>query len=188
MSDFTIPDIPTTATSPAADDYLELGGSANGSRKILASDMGGYALSLVSLPTTGYGVGTVYTLTNTAAAVVFGTTSPAITLAEAGTYLLFAHVQLAAAGATVVAETATLKLRRTNNTAADVSSSSILLGLPASTTLTHTLGVFALPPVLYTTTNTDDSVTVFANVSAALSVGTITAVAAGTSLVAVRIK
>jgi hypothetical protein len=186
--EFTIPEIPTTATTPAADDYLELGGNANGSRKILGSSLGAYVQTLVRTPGAAYGAGTAYTLTNTAAALVFGTTSPNLTLTESGTYLVFGHVQLAAAGATVVAETATLKLRRTNNTAADVSSSSILLDLPVSTTLTHTLGVFALPPVVYVTTNADDVLSIFANVSAALGAGTITAIATGTSLVAVRIK
>lgn len=186
--DFTIEQIPTTATSPDADDYFEIGGSANGSRKILGSSLASYVRSVNSLPTTGYGVGSVYSLTNVAAAVTFGTTSPAITLAEAGTYLLFGHVQLAAAGATIAAETATLKLRRTNNTAADLPSSSVLVDPPVMTTLTHTLGIYALPPVVYTTTNTDDIVTLFANVSAALSAGTINAVATGTSLVALRIR
>jgi hypothetical protein len=188
MADYTIPNIPATATTPASDDYIELGGSSYGSRKILGSSLGAYAKSLASVPTTIRGVGTAYSLTNTAAAIVFGTTSPAIVLAEAGTYLLFGQIQLTATGATVVAETATLKLRRTNNTAVDIPGALILLDLPVSTTLTHTLGIFCIPPVVYTTTNTDDAVTLFANVSAALGAGTVDATAAGTSIVAVRIK
>lgn len=38
VQEYKITDIPTTATSPASDDYLEFGGSTNGSRRILAED------------------------------------------------------------------------------------------------------------------------------------------------------
>jgi hypothetical protein len=140
-----------------------------------------------SYTNTAYGAGTVYTLTNTAAAVDFGTTDPAIVLAQAGTYLLFGQVHLAYAGATVVAETATLKVRRTNNTAADLSAV-VVIDLPVATTLTNSYGIVSIPPFVYTTTAVDDAVTLFANVSAGLGVGTITATAIGTSIVAYRIE
>ena len=133
-----------------------------------------------------YGVGTVYALTNTAAAIDFGTTDPVKVLDKAGTYLVFGQVHLTYTGATVVAETATIKVRRTNNTAADLSAV-VVLDLPVATTLTHTYGIFQIPPFLYTTAATDDSITLFANVSAALSVGTIDATAIGTSIVVVRL-
>jgi hypothetical protein len=57
-----------------------------------------------------------------------------------------------------------------------------------STTLTNSYGTVTIPPFVYTTTAVDDAVTIFANVSAALGAGTITATAIGTSLVAVRLK
>ena len=133
-----------------------------------------------------YAVGTVYALTNSAAALDFGTTDPAIVIANAGTYLIYGQVNLAYTGATVVAETATIKVRRTNNTAADLSAV-VVLDLPVSTTLTHTYGIFQIPPFVYTTSATDDAVTLFGNVSAALGAGTIDATAIGTSLVAVRL-
>jgi len=136
---------------------------------------------------TAYGVGTAYAFTNTAAAIDFGTTDPSITLAEAGTYVIYGQVQLAYNAATVVAETATVKVRRTNNTAADLSSV-VVIDLPVATTLTHSYGVVTIPPVVYTTTATDDVVTLFGNVSAGLGAGTIDATAVGTSIVAVRIK
>lgn len=135
---------------------------------------------------TAYGVGTVYSLTNTAAAVDLGTTDPAIVIDAAGTYLVMGQVNLTYTGATVVAETATLKVRRTNNTAADLSPV-VVLDLPVSTTLTHSYGVVQIPPFIYTTTATDDAITIFGNVSAALGAGTIDVTAIGTSLVAVRI-
>ena len=135
---------------------------------------------------TAYGVGTAYTLTDSAAAIDFGTTDPAIVLAEAGTYLIFGQVHLAYAAATVAAETATVKVRRTNNTAADLSDV-VVIDLPASTTLTHSYGVVPIPPFTYTTAAADDAVTLFANVSAALGAGTIDATGIGTAIVALRI-
>lgn len=131
------------------------------------------------------GAGTAYALTDTAAAINLGTTDPVVTLGAAGTYLLLATVQLEANGATVVAQTAALKLRRTNNTAADVTDSPVTIDLPVMTTLTHTLGTYVLPPVLYTTTNDDDALTIFANLSATLSAGTIDA--SDANIVAIRL-
>lgn len=140
----------------------------------------------INYPLTVYGVGTAYALTNTAAAIDFGTTDPTKVIDKAGTYLIFAQVQLTYTGATVVAETATIKVRRTNNTAADVSVV-VVLDLPVATTLTNTYGIFQIPPFTYTTALTNDSVSIFANVSAALGAGTIDATATGTSIVALKI-
>lgn len=136
--------------------------------------------------TSAYGAGTAYVLTNTAAAVDFGTTDPAIVIAAAGTYRICAQINLAYNGATVAAETATIKVRRTNNTAADVSVVPVL-DLPVATTLTHTYGIFAIPCFSYTTTNTDDALSIFANVSATLGAGSIDATAIGTAIVAQRV-
>lgn len=133
-----------------------------------------------------YGAGTAYALTNAAAKIDFGTTDPVLVINKVGTYIIMAQVNLAYNGATVVAETATIKVRRTNNTAADVSQV-VVLDLPASTILTETYGIFPLPPFIYTTTNIDDSLEIFGNVSAALGAGTIDATAIGTSLVAIRL-
>lgn len=132
---------------------------------------------------TAYGAGTAYALTDTAAAINLGTTDPVVVLNVAGTYRINAQVHLAYNGATVAAETATIKVRRTNNTAADLSAV-VVLDLPASTTLTHTYLIAPIPPFYVTTQNTDDSLTIFANVSADLSAGTIDVTAIGTSIVA----
>lgn len=132
------------------------------------------------------GAGTAYSLTATAAKIDFGTTDPVIVLDKVGTYLIFGQVQLTYTGATVVAQTATVKLRRTNNTAADVSSV-VVIDLPVSTTLTNTYGVVALPPILYTTAAATDSIEIFANLSATLGAGTIDATAEGTKIQAIRL-
>ena len=187
-----------TITAPATGATLTL---VEGGSLITA---GAYAITLtatattsLTLPTSGtlgiknqeiatYATGTAYALTDTAAAINVGTTDPVIVLNVAGTYLIFAQVNLAYTGATVVAETAALKVRRTNNTAADLSVV-VPIDLPVSTTLTNTYGIVQIPPFIYTTAATDDSVTIFGNVSAALSAGTIDATAIGTSIVAIRL-
>lgn len=135
---------------------------------------------------TAYGVGTAYSLTNTAAAIDFGTTDPAIVIDKVGTYIVYGQVNLALNGATITTETTTIKVRRTNNTAADISAV-IVLDLPVTTLLTNTYGIFQIPPFIYTTTNTNDAIALFANVSAGLGAGTIDSTAIGTSIVAVKL-
>jgi hypothetical protein len=53
------------------------------------------------------------------------------------------------------------------------------------TTLTYTFGVFDLPPVLYTTANVNDAITVFGDVSVVPTAGSLDAVAA--EIVAIRL-
>jgi hypothetical protein len=124
------------------------------------------------------GTGTVYTMTAAAAAIVFGTTSPAITLPEKGTWLIEAEVQYRYEGATfAAARTVTLKLRRTNNTAADIGddgTKTMLTGI--TTTITDAAMQVYIPPTPYTTTAEDDAVTLFSDVSVLPSAGTFTVV------------
>ncbi len=137
---------------------------ANGSRGVIVS---------------AYAAGTVYTLTNAAAAVVFGTTSPTITLATAGKYRIRAQVVVELVGATFAANQAlTIKLRRTNNTAGDLTNSTLVYTVPIVTTLTNTLAVITLPDVFYTTAGTSDVVTIFAGLAATPSAGSVTISAA----------
>lgn len=133
-----------------------------------------------------HGAGTAYTLTAVSAAVVLGTTSPAFTINKAGTYLITARANLQFNGATFAASrTVTLKLRRTNNTPADVANGTASLITGITTTQTSEFGVFILPQVLYTTANLDDALTIFADVSVVPTAGSLQAVAA--SIVAVRL-
>lgn len=135
---------------------------------------------------TVYAAGTAYSLTATPAALTFGTTSPSLTLDKAGTYLLLARVNVKYVAATfAAARTVTLKLRRTNNTAADLTNGTLVATTDIITTLTYTFGVFDLPRILYTTTNTDDAITIFGDVSAIPSAGSLDAIAA--EIVAVRL-
>lgn len=133
-----------------------------------------------------YAAGTAYSLTAVSAALNFGTTDPVLTIDKAGTYLLFARVVLDYVAATFAASRAvTLKLRRTNNTAADLTSGSTVVDTDIITTLSYTFGTFVLPPVVYTTTNFDDTITIFGDVAVAPTAGSLDAVAA--EIVAVRI-
>lgn len=132
-----------------------------------------------------YGAGTVYSLTGTQALIDLGTTDPTIVLGVAGTYLIMANLVLAAAGATVTTQTATAKLRRTNNTAADLTNGSLTIDLPVMTTLTHTVGSYVIGPVIYTTTNTDDVISMYAAASAVMGAGTMDV--ANANIVAVKL-
>jgi hypothetical protein len=116
--------------------------------------------------------GTAYTVTATSAKVTFGTTSPTITIDKAGTYWISTHVSIDFAGATFPAgRQLTVKLRRTNNTAADLTGSGSTFNIPVVNTVTHTMAVITLPPVLYTTANTDDLIEVWASVTVLPSAG-----------------
>jgi hypothetical protein len=131
------------------------------------------------------GSGTAYNLTNAAAAIVLGTTSPVLTITAPGTYLLLPKVMVEAAGATITNQTATFTLRRTNNTAADLPGSPITVDLPVMTTLTNTIGQFSPGALLYSTAHSDDSITIFGSLSAAAGAGNIAVSAA--NIVAVRL-
>ncbi len=135
-----------------------------------------YQLNGVALlnPLSVYAAGTVYTLTATSAGVDFGTTDPILTINAAGTYKIKGRVKVALNGATFAANrTLTVKLRRTNNTAADVASSSTTWIVPIVTTLTNTLAVIELPEVFYTTAVGTDTIQIFADISVLPSAGSI---------------
>lgn len=138
-------------------------------------------------PLSVYAAGTVYTLTATSAAVDFGTTDPIITVNAAGTYRIKARIKVALNAATFSANrTLTVKLRRTNNTAADVANSSTTWIVPITSAITNTLAVIELPEVLYTTALATDTIQLFADISVLPTAGSITIDEA--SIVAVRLS
>lgn len=143
-------------------------------------------LGLKKTPLTVYAAGTAYSLTATSAALVFGTTSPAKVIDAPGVYLLLARVRVDYNGATFAAvRTGTLKLRRTNNTAADLTNGSTSFKTDIITTLTYTLADIFLPPVIYTTTASDDAITIFGDISVVPTAGSLDCVEA--EIVAVRL-
>jgi hypothetical protein len=138
-------------------------------------------------PLSVYAAGTAYTLTATSAAVTFGTTSPIITITAAGTYAIRAQVRVALNGATFAANrTLTVKLRRTNNTPADVVNSGTPWLVAIMTTNSETMAVINLPEVLYTTANADDAIQIFGDISVLPSAGSISINQA--SIIAVRLS
>lgn len=172
-------------TNVAAIGEPNLGSANNPFGTIYANEV--IATTLVSDDVyAAYAAGTAYTLTATSAAVDFGTTDPSITITKAGTYLLLASATVQLVGATFGANQAvTIKARRTNNTAADVTNATASMGTGVRTTITEGLGVIQLPAVLYTTTAITDVVTLFGDVAATPSVGSIQVTAA--SIIAVRL-
>lgn len=133
-----------------------------------------------------YAVGTAYSLTATPAAITFGTTSPSITLNAAGTYLIMARVRMAYNGATfATVRTTTNKLRRTNNTAGDLTNGTVTASTQIITALTYAF-IDQSWPVLYTTTNANDVISLFGSVDVIPTAGSLDVVES--SIVAFRMQ
>lgn len=134
---------------------------------------------------TSYAAGTAYSLTASAALLNFGTTDPQIILDQKGTYLITGRCQLKYNAATFAANrTATVKMRRTNNTAADLTNGTVTATTRIITTITD-LFQDVTWSVIYTTTNTDDAIELQGLIDVVPTAGSLDAVAA--SLVALRI-
>ena len=120
-----------------------------------------------------YASGDAYTLTNTSTALDFGTTDPSLVLRQPGTYLLLARATLKYTGATFAANrTVTIKISRTNNTAADVTGATSGHITNIITTETYT-EVVIIPPVLYTTTNDNDTLVIKGDVTVVPTAGSL---------------
>ena len=116
--------------------------------------------------------GTTYNLTTTSAKVDFGTTDPTITLPSAGTYLIVTNVKLSYASLTTLGtSTSTLKVRRTNNTATDLASTTF--DTPVVTLLTGTAGDCDIRSFIYTTSTSGDVLEIWGNRGANISVGNV---------------
>lgn len=134
-----------------------------------ALGVGGDSLSV-------YAAGSAYQLTNTSALLNFGTTDPSLTITSAGVWLILSRARIDYTGATFAAvRTGALKLRRTNNTAADLTSATAGFLTDIITTLTYTLGSFTLPPIIYTTTNSNDVIELWGSISVVPSAGSLDA-------------
>jgi hypothetical protein len=122
-----------------------------------------------------YADGTAYTLTATPAKIDFGTTDPSITLTEAGTYLIYSRARIDYSAATLLGtQTVTTKLRRTNNTAADLTNSPAGFKTAIVTLFTGTAGILTGPMITYTTSNTNDVIELWGSISSTPTVGNIT--------------
>ena len=137
-------------------------------------------------PLAAYAEGTAYALTATPAQAVFGTTTPSLTVSSAGTWAIRYRAHVKYTGATFATnETATLKLRRTNNTAADLNNSPATAITNVVTTETGTLA-WVECEVIYTTANTDDVIELWGSVSDVPSAGSLDVVEANIIAIATK--
>lgn len=122
----------------------------------------------------GYGTGTVYSLTNSAAKVSFGTYSPEISIDRAGTYEIYAEGRIKYNAATfAAAQTATLYIYRANNAPMAIDRGTTTVQLRILTATTDSAGYFKTPPVIYTTLNSNDNIQLFGILSASTGAGTV---------------
>jgi hypothetical protein len=138
-----------------------------------------------------YGSGTAYNLTGSYAPVVFGTTSPSVTLpATAGpsTWLILGRVNYGMGdtqGGAVVGVIGT-KLSRTNNSPADLAQSTTESNFQGSASSADFEDmVVDLPPVVYTTQTSGDTIVMQAQV--VFSTSSMTIPANEASIIAIRI-
>lgn len=117
--------------------------------------------------------GTAYTLTTSFANVDFGTNDPILTIDSPGTYKLVFVIQTSLVSATTTTQSVSYKMRRTNNTAADIAGTTFGDPLPVATT-TSMLGPTITLTIDYTTVNSDDAITIQGALSGALGAGTAT--------------
>lgn len=135
---------------------------------------------------TAYSSGTAYTLTTSSAKVDFGTTDPQVTIPAAGTYLIYTNLKIEYAGLTTALNNCSFKLRRTNNTASDLTNATTTFNVPALTLATGTGGDVDIPVIIYTTANNNDVIELWGNRSGGLTLGSLNVGEA--SVVAVRIQ
>ena len=137
-------------------------------------------------PLSVHASGTAYQLTATPALLDFGTTDPSLTISKSGTYLVTARVKLGYNAATFAAvRTVTLKLRRTNNTAADLTNGTTTSATEIITALTYTFTDQSWA-VIYTTTNDNDIIQIFGDVGVLPTAGSLDAQEA--SIIATRLN
>lgn len=118
--------------------------------------------------------GAVYTMTATSALIDFGNIDPVITVSQSGTWKiqvgLYVHYNAATFSSN---QSINFKLRRTNNTASDIISTPAI-GLNIVSNFTGGDFFILLPPVWYTTTNANDIIQLWGNLTALPSAGSIT--------------
>lgn len=121
---------------------------------------GSQASAVTASRLSAYASGGSYDLDATPQILDFTTTDPELTINEAGTWMILARARVDYFFATYAADDNDfhLKLRRTNNTAADLSNGQANFKMRDVTTAYFTAGVVNLPPVFYTTTNVDDNI------------------------------
>jgi len=143
--------------------------------------------SVLNVTYSAYSAGTVYTVTATNALADFGTTDPSITIAAAGTYILSGFVKVDLNAATFASNRLfTARIRRTNNTAANIANSDSTFSTGTPTIVTQTMAIIPIKDVIYTTANANDVLEIWVDISVLPDAGTLTIEQA--SIVATRIS
>lgn len=174
---FLVTGVPTGTTVNLK--YLNFVGNTNSGNTIIQPALVSPTNPGVVAPQSFYAAGAAYSLTNSSANVAIGAVNTQITLPEAGTWMLLSRVRYDYAAATFAGtEIVTTKLRRTNNTAADILNSSTAWRVQNITTLSYTAHVTETPPIFYTTANNNDVVELWGSVSAGPSAGALNAIEA----------
>jgi hypothetical protein len=126
---------------------------------------------------TAVGLTQALALTGSNPNVQVGTVTRTLAAAAAKTYLLFARCRLDYVGATFAApQIINFKLRRTNNTAADVSGAVGNMQTAIITTLSYTAGEIVILAIPYTTSGVSDIIIPCATIDVLPSAGSVEAV------------
>jgi anti-sigma-K factor RskA len=125
-----------------------------------------------------YAAGAAYSLTAVSALLAFGTTTPIVVLSARGVWRITATCRLNYVAATFAAnQTVSLKLRRTNNTAADLANATAALTTRVIAAVTDNAGMMHIS-VLYETENDNDQIELWGSIDVIPGAGTIDAVSA----------
>jgi len=126
-----------------------------------------------------YASGAVYSLTAVSALLGFGGTTPLVVIPYRGVWKITATCRLNYTAATLAAnQTVTLKLRRTNNTAADLANATASLTTRVIAAPTTDNVGMALIEVVYETENDNDQIELWGSIDVIPGAGTIDAVEA----------
>lgn len=101
--------------------------------------------------TAAYGIGTAYTLTASAALLNLGTTPPQVTLAQAGTFLLFARMRFDGVAASLTTQTLTTYLYDLSQSS-PVPNTTRVFDFTPQTAVSGTLAEVLVPIVAYVAT------------------------------------
>lgn len=172
MTDKTLPTLTAGTTVAGGDLFLSRQGSDTSDKKVTATQIKTFTTTTANQLSV-IGAGTAYSLTATPAKVDLGTTDPVLVINAAGTYKIEASATIEYNGATFAAvRTATIKLRRTNNTAADLTGGTKAIKTRIVTTETSTMMVVTWC-VHYTTANSNDSIEIFGSLDVVPSAGSL---------------
>jgi len=159
------------------------------SNQLKIAENGKDAFALNNVNYVVYASGIAASITDVDASLHFtgsGSIDPSLTIASPGTYLIFCNAQLFYNSATFTTpQTCKLYLYRTNNKPEVLGHATTTVPLRILTEITDKAEAAIIPPILYTTSNADDKISLYGVLSAPTSAGLFQATEA--SIVAIRL-